>query len=56
MQKETVKFNRRKHKRDPLITFGILRSVNKNNNLNKTLKKKDEFSKLVLKKCHLNLY
>ena len=30
MNKKTVKFNRRKHKRDPWITFGILRSVNKN--------------------------
>ena len=38
MQKKTVKFNRRKHKRDPWITFGILRSVNKKNNLYKTLK------------------
>ena len=28
MNKKTVKFNRRKHKRDPWITFGILRSVN----------------------------
>ena len=38
MQKKTVKFNRRKHKRDHWITFGILRSVNKKNNLYKTLK------------------
>ena len=29
MDKKTVKFNRRKHKRNPWITFGILRSVNK---------------------------
>ena len=29
MNKKPVKFNRRKHKRDPWITFGILRSVNK---------------------------
>ena len=29
MQKETVKFNRRKHKRDLWIAFEILRSVNK---------------------------
>ena len=38
MQKKTVKFNRRKHKRDPWITFGILRSVNKKNQLYRTLK------------------
>ena len=38
MQKNTVKFNRRKHKRDPWTTFGILRTVNKKNNLYKTLK------------------
>ena len=29
MNKKTVKFNRRKHKKDPWITFSILRSVNK---------------------------
>ena len=38
MQKKTVKFNRRKHKRDPWITFGILHSVNKKNQLYRTLK------------------
>ena len=38
MQKNTLKFKRRKHKRDPWITFGILRTVNKKNNLYKTLK------------------
>ena len=36
--KENGKVNRRKYKRDPWITFGILRSVNKKNNLYKTLK------------------
>ena len=35
MNKKTVKFNRRKHKR---ITFGILRSVNKKNKLYECLK------------------
>ena len=29
MEKKTMKFDRKKHKRDPWITFGILRSVNK---------------------------
>ena len=38
MNKKTVKFNRRKHERDPWITFGILRSVNKKNKLYKCLK------------------
>ena len=38
MDKKTVKFNRRKHKKDPWITFGILRSVNKKNKLYKCLK------------------
>ena len=32
--KETVKFNRRKHKRDLWITFGILRSANIKNYIN----------------------
>ena len=39
MNNKTVKFNRRKHKRDPWITFGILRAVNKKiKNLYKCLK------------------
>ena len=38
MDKKTVKFNRRKHKRDPWISFGVLRSVNKKNKLYKCLK------------------
>ena len=32
-----MKFNRRRHKRDTRITFGILRSVNKKNKLYKCL-------------------
>ena len=39
MNKKTVKFNRRKHKRDPWITFGILHSINRKNSLYKKLKK-----------------
>ena len=39
MNKKTVKFNRRKHKRDPWITFGILHSINRKNFLYKKLKK-----------------
>ena len=40
MNKKTVKFNRRKHKRDPWITFGILHSINRKNSLyQKNLKK-----------------
>ena len=37
MNKKTVKFNRRKHKRDPWITFGILHSINRKNSLYKKL-------------------
>ena len=37
MIKKTVKFNRRKHKRDPWITFGILHSINRKNSLYKKL-------------------
>ena len=29
MEKKIVKYNRKKHKRDPWITYGILKSVNK---------------------------
>ena len=35
MEKKIVKFNRKKHKRDPWITYGILKSVNKKNSLYK---------------------
>ena len=52
MQKKTVKFNRRKHKRDPWITFGILRSVNKKNNLYKTLKQTKMNSAIYEAKKH----
>ena len=39
MVKKVVKFNKKKHKRDPWITFAILKSVNKKNRLYKKLKK-----------------
>ena len=39
MNKKTVKFSRRKHKRDPRITFGIFHSINRKNSLYKKLKK-----------------
>ena len=29
MEKKVVKFNKKKHKKDPWITFAILKSVNK---------------------------
>lgn len=37
--KKTVRFNRRKHRKDPWITHGILKSVNTKNKLYKRLKK-----------------
>ena len=39
LQKKVVKFNKKKHKKDPWITFGILRSVNRKHYLYKRLKK-----------------
>jgi len=39
MEKREVKFNRKKHKQDPWITFEILRSINTKNKLYKKLKK-----------------
>ena len=39
MDKETVKFNRRKHKRDLWITFGILHPINRKTSLYRKLKK-----------------
>ena len=49
MEKKIVKFDRKKHKRDPWITFGILKSVNKKNLLYKKMKKtelNEEISKI----------
>ena len=39
LEKKIVKFNRRKHKKDPWITYGILNSVNHKNRLYKRLMK-----------------
>ena len=51
MEKKIVKFNRKKHKRDPWITFGILKSVNRKNLLYKKLKKtKTDFINYETKK------
>ena len=57
MNKKTVKFNRRKHKRDPWITFGILRSVNKKNKLYNCLKlTKSDSTILEERKQRFNQY
>ena len=40
-----VKFNKKKHKRDPWITYGILKSVNQKNILFKRMKKKQMLSR-----------
>ena len=40
LQKKIVKFNKKKHKKDPCIPHGILRSVNRKHYLYKPLKKK----------------
>ena len=39
LEKKIVKFNRNKHKKDPWMTYGILKSVNHKNKLYKTLMK-----------------
>ena len=57
MQKKTVKFNRRKHKRDPWIAFGILCLVNKKNQLYRTLKQtKLNLEIYEIKKQRFNQY
>ena len=56
MQKKTVKFNRRKDKRDPWITFSILRSVNKKNQLYRTLKTKMNLEIYEIRKQRFNQY
>ena len=39
LEKKIVKFNRKKHKKDPWMTYGILKSVNHKNKLYKNLMK-----------------
>ena len=39
LTKKVIKFNRKKHKRDPWMTYGILNSVNRKNLLYKKLRK-----------------
>ena len=39
LQEKVVRFNKKKHKRDPWMTYGILKSVNHNNKLHKELMK-----------------
>ena len=39
LEKKIVKFNRKKHKKDPWMTYGILKSVNHKNKLSKNLMK-----------------
>ena len=39
LEKKIVKFNRKKHKKDPWMTYGILKSVNHKNKLYKNFMK-----------------
>ena len=39
LEKKIVKFNRKKHKKDPWMTYSILKSVNHKNKLYKNLMK-----------------
>ena len=50
LEKKIVKFNRRKHKKDPLITYGILNSVNHKNRLYKRLMKINRDTPLFITK------
>ena len=57
LTKKEVKFNRRKHKRDPWMTYGILNSVNRKNLLYKILMKINRDSLLFdTKKQEFNSY
>ena len=57
MEKKVVKFNKKKHKKDPWITFAILKSVNKKNWLYKKLKKTNINSEnYEIRKQEFNMY
>ena len=53
LEKKIVKFNRRKHEKDPWITYGILNSVNHKNRLYKRLMKKIETLHYLSKKTRV---
>ena len=55
--KKIVKLNKKKYKRDPWITFAILKSVNKKNRLYKKLKKNNINSEnYEIRKYDFNAY
>ena len=57
LTKKVIKFNRKKHKRDPWMTYGILNSVNRKNLLYKKLMKINRDSLLFdTKKQEFNAY
>ena len=57
LEKKIVKFNRRKHKKDPWIIYGILNSVNHKNRLYKRLMKINRDTPLFMtKKQNSNAY
>ena len=57
LTKKRVKFNTRKHKKDPWMTYGILNSVNRKNLLYKKLMKINRDSLLFdIKKQEFNAY
>ena len=57
LEKKIVKFNRRKHKKDPWITYKILNSVNHKNRLYKRLMKINRDTPLFMtKKQEFNAY
>ena len=57
LTKKVIKFNRKKHKRDPWMTYGILNSVNRKNLSYKKLMKINRDSLLFdTKKQEFNAY